>query len=106
MIEKKAEILGLNAEELASKSAEGKTFRDMSEDEGVTGEGFVENKLNWMQQRLDTLVERGRITREQADEKLASIQERMENCAYDFDGSGKIGHGRIGGGKMRMSPWK
>jgi len=106
MIEKKAEILGLDAEELASKLAEGKTFRDMSEDKGVTGEGFVEKKFNWMQQRLDVLVERGRITSEQADEKLASIQERMENCANDFDGVGKTGMGRIGGGKMRMSPWK
>ena len=90
MLEKKAELLGLEVEDLKNQLAEGKTLRDMFENADITGKEFIEKKLDWKRQRFDTLVKEGRITREDADGKFADIQERMENCSHEFDGSGRI----------------
>ena len=95
MLERKAEILGLEVEDLKSKLVERKTLRDMFEGVDITGKDFAEKKLDWTRQRFDTFVGEGKITRENADEKLADMQERMENCSHKFDGSGRINKMKI-----------
>ena len=100
MLEKKAEMLGIDIDALQAKMQEGQTLRDIFENEGVTKEEFMAKKLEWMEQKLAAAVEDGRMTQEQADAKLASIQERMGNCSHDFDGSGKVGAEKIGIGKI------
>jgi len=93
MLEKKAEMLGLDIATLESKLDNGETLRDIFEELGITKGEFMEKKLNWKAEHIDGLVERGRITREQGDERLAEMRERMENCTHEFDGSGRMGKG-------------
>ncbi len=104
MLEKKAEMLGLTLEELQERIEAGETLREIFEVDGVTKEDFLANKLDWMEQRLDDAVEAGKLTQEQADEKLAIMQEKMGSYTYSFDGTGKVGHARMGKG-MKNHFW-
>ena len=83
MFQKKAEILGISVEDYKDGWAEGKTLKEIAEEQGITQEQFQERmmqeKEERMRERLNTLVENGVITQEQADQKLNFMQERFEN---------------------------
>ncbi len=76
-----SEILGLSAEEIKSKIDSGMTMRDIIEEAGYTQESFkqaVQAKAEEkMQENLNQLVADGKITQEEADEKLALMQEKQ-----------------------------
>jgi len=95
MLEKKAEILGIDVATLEGKMDNGETLRDIFEELGITKEEFMEKKLNWKKQHIDALVSRGKITTEEGSARLAEMRERMENCQHEFDGSGKIRKGAM-----------
>ena len=95
MLEKKAEMLGIDMATLEGEIDSGKTLRDIFEESGITKEEFMEKKLNWKAEHVDALVERGKITKEEGDAKLAEMRTRMENCSHEFDGSGRMGRGMM-----------
>ena len=83
MIQTKAEILGLNADELNTAREQGKCFHEIIEEQGLTMEQFHERlkelKSEQRQNRLNQFVAEEKITQEQADERLAKMKERFEN---------------------------
>ena len=83
MVQTKAEILGLNADELNAAREQNKCFHEIIEEQGLTMEQFREKmkelKSEQRQNRLNRFVAEGKITQEQADERLAKMKERFEN---------------------------
>ena len=111
MLEKKAEILGLDVEALQAKLNEGQTMQEIFESQGITKEDFMlknqEQMHERMEERLNLLVEEGRITQEQANEKLKKMMEmqekmteRMENCPEECQGCMMMGWPKMGRGIM------
>ena len=78
MFERKADILGLSVEGVKDSWAQGKTFWEIAEENGITKEQLKERmkeqKEEQMRIRLQTLVDRGVITQAQADQRSQSIQ--------------------------------
>ena len=101
MFEKKAEILGITVDEFKAGWAEGKTLKEIAEEQGITQEQLQERmreeREKHMRERLNTLVENGVITQEQADQRLNFMQERFENMV---PGEGPCGCGGRGGWRM------
>jgi len=73
-IENKAGVLGLSADELKAKLADGKIFCEIAEEQGVDKEQFreqmKEQRTQRAQEKLSQMVASGKITQEQADEWL------------------------------------
>ena len=101
MFQKKAEILGITVDEFKTGWSEGKTLRDIAEEQGITPEQLQEQmgqeREERMRERFNVLVENGVITQEQADQKLNFMQERFENMR---SGDCPCGGGGRGGWKM------
>ena len=101
MFEKKAEILGITVDKFKDGWAEGKTLKDIAEEQGITQEQLQERmrerKEEYMREHLNTLVEEGVISQEQADQKLNFMQEKFEKI-----GSGEAPYGCKGRGGWKM----
>jgi hypothetical protein len=87
MIENNAELLGITVEQLENYHAEGKYMFEIAEELGLDVDNLREkiesNRQNRMKERLQDLVDDGKITQEQANERLESMQE--------FRGRGNFG---------------
>ena len=101
MFQKKAEILGISVDEFKAGWAEGKTLKDIAEEQGITQEQLQERmraeREERMRERINILVENGVITQEQADQRLSFMQERFENMG---SGEGPCRCGGRGGWRM------
>ena len=101
MFEKKADVLGISVDEFKAGWVEGKTLKEIAEEQGITQEQLQERmrerKEGYMIEHLNILVEEGVITQEQADQKLNFMQEKFENM-----GSGEAPCGCGGKGGCRM----
>ncbi|MEA3452937.1 MAG: hypothetical protein U9Q96_01195 [Patescibacteria group bacterium] len=91
MMENKAELLGITVDELNTARDEGTTFHEIIEEQGLDFDAFYESmqekRAERINARMDQLVAEGRITREQADERIEAFG--------DFEGKGR----RMGAGK-------
>lgn len=100
MMTKKAEILGINLEELKTAWVEGKNFKEIAESKGITQEQMHEKmqiiRSEMMKQRLQNLVVDGKITQAQADARLANMLKNEGKMGGFGQGQGKSG-GRQGG---------
>mgnify|MGYP006418272721 CR=1 FL=1 len=76
MIEHKAEILNLTAEELQAKVDEGKTFIDIAEEQGVTYTDIQEAMNSHFEEQLQAKIDSGYLTQEQADEFREQHEEK------------------------------
>ena len=76
-----AEALGMTVEELQAELEAGKTIAEIAEEQGIDLGAFA---LEQAAERLAQAVEDGKLTQEEADEKLAEIQEAIESG--DFKG--------------------
>jgi len=74
VITKKAEALGLDPAEVLAQIEEGKTFREIAEEAGITEEDILEVKKARMEERISQLLADGKITQEEADEKLEWLE--------------------------------
>lgn len=87
MIENNAELLGITVEQLENYHAEGKYMFEIAEELGLDMDNFREkielNRQNRMKERLQDLVDNGKITQEQANKRSENIQE--------FGGRGSFG---------------
>ena len=92
-----ATALGMSEDELRSAlGADGTTLADVAEEQGVAVDTLVDALVAAQQDRIAAAVEDGRLTQEQADERLADLQtrvtERVESDSWG-PGPGRGGHG-------------
>jgi len=69
-----AEVLGLTVEDLRAARQDGQTLAEIAGDDVDT---LIAAMVDAMTERINTAVENGRITQEQADEKLAGLEEKV-----------------------------
>lgn len=90
-----AGLTGTRIEDVIAKKVEtGATYGSIAADAGKLEE-FQEEMVELKKVVLDKKVENGTMTQERADEVLARIEERRENC--DGTGSGNIGQSKGAG---------
>jgi len=70
-----AEILGVSVEELREARSEGLTISDIADDESI--DALVEYFVDQATERIETAVETGRITSDEATERLDGLSERI-----------------------------
>ncbi|MGY1731653.1 hypothetical protein ACI798_09025 [Geodermatophilus sp. SYSU D01045] len=92
-----AETLGLSEEELRTAlEAEGATLASVAEDRGVAVADLVAALVGAAEERIATAVEEGRLTQEEADERLADLEARVTEFVQSADGDGPWWGGRGG----------
>lgn len=64
---------------LEQKKNENKTFRQIAEEAGKSEE-YKAEKLQMKKDKLDKLVEEGKLTQEEADERLEKAEKNQERC--------------------------
>ncbi len=83
MFQSKAELFGISADELKNYWAEGKNFEEIAGAEGITQgqlqERMTEARKKQMRNQIQTMVDNGVISQEQADQRLQFTEERMAN---------------------------
>lgn len=72
-----AELTGLTVEEVRAARAEGESFADIAEANGSSADEVVEAALEARKEFLDSKVEDGVITQEQADAAFERMSERL-----------------------------
>ena len=102
-LEAAATALGMTADELRTAlEPEGTTLAQVAEDQGVAVDDLVAALVQAQEERIAAAVEDGRLTQEEADERLADLAERVTervNSAAPVrgDGNGRGGHRGDGG---------
>ncbi len=74
-----AEVIGIENAELREALADGATLAEVAEENGVTVETLVDGLVAALNEKVDELVDNGRITDEQAAEIKENAPERIEN---------------------------
>lgn len=105
-LEAAADALGMTEDELrAALDVDGTTLADVAEEQGVSVETLVDALVATAQERIATAVEEGRLTQEEADERLADLEERITervNSEAPADrGPGAGGHHARGDGAQK-----
>ena len=79
MFEQKAALLGVSVEEMKNAWAEGKNFHELMEESGLTKEDLKvrmqESMKARMAEHLQSLVDEGVITQEQADQRSETVED-------------------------------
>ncbi|MBN1092891.1 hypothetical protein JKP75_10160 [Blastococcus sp. TML/M2B] len=79
-----ATALGMTQDELrAALETEGTTLADVAEEQGVPVGTLVDALVSAAQERIAAAVEDGRITQDQADERLADLEQRITDRVDD-----------------------
>lgn len=100
-----AEALGMSEAELrAALEPEGTTLADVAEDRGVATGTLVDALVQAAEERVAEAVEEGRITQEQADERLADVEERVTERIESTDLGRGGGQGPRGDGAFPRGP--
>ncbi len=81
MFQKKADFMGISVDEMKNAWAEGKNFKEIAEEQGITQEQIQERmretKEEYLQNRFQAMVDNGIISQGQADQRLQFMEERM-----------------------------
>lgn len=72
-----AEVLGMEPRELAEALRDGSTLADVARSRDVDPQKVIDALVADVSEHLDRAVESGRLTREQADERLAQAREKI-----------------------------
>jgi polyhydroxyalkanoate synthesis regulator phasin len=89
-----ATALGMTDDELRTAlEADGTTLADVAEQQGVEVGALVDALVAAQQERIAAAVEDGRITQEQADQRLADLEERVTERVNSEAPVGGPGHG-------------
>jgi hypothetical protein len=81
-----ADYLGLTEEQLQNRLNSGKTLAQIANEQGKSVEGLIDKLVQGKKERLEAAVEDGRLTRAQADEILANLN----NAVTDFVENGRL----------------
>ena len=90
-----AEALGITVEELRTATEAGKSLADIAEEEGVDQGELVDALVAAEREELAEAVSSGRLTQGQADERAATLEERITANLDELCGPG--GRGGPGG---------
>ncbi|MDY7104014.1 MAG: hypothetical protein S0880_22755 [Actinomycetota bacterium] len=94
-----AEVLGMEPDELGDALRDGQTLAELAEAAGVDAAAVVDAIVTAAGERIDDLVEDGRLTAEEAAEKEAEVAERAEAIvAGEYEGPFGRGFGPGRGG--------
>ena len=97
-LETAAEALGMTEDELRTAlEPDGTSLADVAEDQGVDVDTLVDALVQAQQDSITQAVEDGRLTQEEADERLADLEERVTE-RVNSDAPGRGHHGRGGPG--------
>jgi gas vesicle protein len=88
-----AEALGMTVEDLQQALTDGQTIAEVATAQGVTLDDLVDTLIAPMVERVQQAVDDGRITQEQADERIQQMEEHMLQMLESGPGRG-----------MRMDP--
>ncbi|WP_158544752.1 hypothetical protein [Blastococcus sp. TF02-09] len=92
-----ATALGMTEDELRTAlETDGTTLADVAADQGVEVDALVDALVTAQQERIAAAVEDGRLTQEQADERLADLEERVTERVNSEAPVGGPGHGPRG----------
>ncbi|NNF64117.1 MAG: hypothetical protein HKN07_07635 [Acidimicrobiia bacterium] len=94
-----ADVIGVDAETIKAALMDGQTIADIAADNGVERQAVVDALTAQAEESLAEAVADGRITQEEADEKLAEAATRIEGLVdgeVEFRGRGHGRHGRNG----------
>jgi polyhydroxyalkanoate synthesis regulator phasin len=92
-----AAVLGLSEDELhTALEAEGITLAQIAEDQGVAIDTVIDALVQAQEEDIARAVEDGRLTQEQADERLADLKERITDRVNSADRGRGDGRGRHG----------
>ncbi|MCW2613444.1 MAG: hypothetical protein JWN08_438, partial [Frankiales bacterium] len=97
-----ATALGLTEDELQTRTQAGETLADIADAEGVDQAEVVDALVAAEQARLAQAVTDGRLTQAQADERAATLEERVTAQLDELCGPG--GGGRGPGGPRGEAP--
>jgi hypothetical protein len=89
-----ATYLGLTEAELRSRLEDGDTLADVARDEGKSVDGLVQALVTAVEDKINAAVDAGKLTKAQADELKADLEERMTDLV---NGEFRFGH-RFGWG--------
>ncbi len=92
------DLLGVTAEELRAAIADGMTLAEVAEQQDVDVDDVIDLMVTQAQERLANAVADGRLTQEEADEKLADVTERITDKVNNGGGHGFRGGHRHGRG--------
>ena len=99
MFQSQAELLGISVDSVKNAWAEGKTLKELADENGISEEQLREKMKNAAQSRLksnlDSLVSQGVITQAQADKRLEIMQSRIQEGGMRRGGRG-FQHMRMG----------
>jgi hypothetical protein len=83
MFQNQAGLLGISVDDVKNAWAEGKNFREIAEEQGISQEQLQERmqdaRQEQLQNRLQAMVDNGVISQEQANQRLQFMEERMAN---------------------------
>ena len=90
-----SEATGLSREEIKAELEAGATLAEIAEANGADIDAIVADALADIESRLEEAVADGKLTQEEADDKLADAQEKLQSIADGtFEGSFGRGRGR------------
>jgi hypothetical protein len=97
-LEAAATALNMTVEELREAlSAEGATLASVAEAQGVDVQVVIDALVDEAEEHLAQAVEDGRLTQEEADEKLAELEARITERVNSDEAGPGFGFGRRGG---------
>lgn len=88
-----ADAIGVTVEDLEAAKANGESLAEIA---GENLDDLVVHLTAEATDKINEAVTEGRITQEQADEKLDGLSERIQQRIETGDGFGRKGHGRRG----------
>lgn len=97
-----SDLTGESLDDVTEARENGETYGKQAADAGKLDE-FKAERLAQCKLALDEAVKEGRITREQADEMYAAMEQRMETCTGTGEGAGSCGRNGQGVGCFGMN---
>lgn len=86
-------LLGVTADDLRAAIQDGMTLADVAEQQGVAVDDVIDLMVSQAEERLADAVDEGRLTQEEADEKLADITEKITDNVNNGGRPGGPGFG-------------
>ena len=98
------DLLGIEGEALREAFSEGQTLADVAETQGVDVQSVIDLLVGNAEDRIAQAVEDGKLTAEEAEEKLAEITDKVTDKVNNGGGFGKHGRGGHGHGRGPGGP--
>ena len=92
MLQRISQALGMEPDELLPQMKEGKTIAQIAEEQGTTVNAVVDELLAPVEKRLDRAIADGKLSQEQAEEKLSEAEARITEMVQNATLEEIIGH--------------